>query len=1096
MKLNRVGIAFFLAAFVCGARTFGVPIYVDLGQGSAMADAPSNYNQIAAAGTRSGLVDTNGLATAVSFTLERHSDYGDGSTGFGSSDYSNVAKLIPAIDPAAQKDSIYINNAGKGAGITMGFKMTFSGLTEATYDIAVLPTYSTCDAVWKIEVGVGDPDVITHPANDLSTVAQWTDVAPVDGVITITGYGLSDSNWDGVYASFVALGMNFELAPDMPTIPYSKGRIALSSDGNMHDDDDWGGAAASLLMLAAQGVQDKVSLYTYNDHVWGSENSDMDEMEKSVIETGSKLAFGSTQFLSAVSDPEAAYNAMRDEILASTAENPLTIVAAGPMQVTGTGLERAKAIDTSCLDHVRVISHAKWNNEHSDNPDGSEPSHSGWTWSEMEAEFAADGTVFDYIENQNNYESAEIGFATTNAGENKSQLWTPWEFMEDYSAHADADVNVAIQHVYDRIQAVGRPDLSDSGMVYYLFTGNDQGGPAGFKEMLDNGFVDGLSASLYVSGGSDQFVVRPANSVLLDGAVSGPVSSIAWTQESGPNTAALSGATTEDLRVGGLITGTYVFKITVVGNDRSVKTDSVTVEVSKDPILYEDDNGLVIMEAENTVSPYDLWELRTAYQTHTGDGYLYFTGNSPVTGTVKSPLIYDFKINKSGLYYLHLHASKKSQMVDGKWRSDVANDCFVKVTGDYTAHPEAADVHLAPALYKDLCKDTKFYGGNQEAFGWYPGNSSGAQLDPGGEANKRIAVYNFEAGETYRFTLSGRSRDYGVDRIVFRHAEVSTSRAFTLSSPETISDDTPPAAELKFTNGDFEAQPLGENANARSITDWYEYSVGTAWDDFLYSSTNYLSRDGNVLVMGKTTSFAYQSLGTIDETMTGVQISGTALKRNGYYWEPVKIELFAGEFPQAADEVDLSGLISLGSYIVNPDGYESLGNWGSKDETDFTSRAFSFAYLPTGSEIWIRLSVMAEEAGHNGCLDDLSLTVLSATDLWGAYFLRHGLSGDKSADYDGDGQSDWGEYLTGGNPTNSASFGVRPSFDASSGRYSFSLVGDDAVRVHVLTNSTLVGGHWGTNASLNISSTDGVLSNYTENVDTSAEQMFIKLLVE
>ena len=48
---------------------------------------------------------------------------------------------------------------------------------------------------------------------------------------------------------------------------------------------------------------------------------------------GAKFGFTNTNFMAAVSDPNAAYQAMADAIAASTAKSPLFIIAAGPMQV-------------------------------------------------------------------------------------------------------------------------------------------------------------------------------------------------------------------------------------------------------------------------------------------------------------------------------------------------------------------------------------------------------------------------------------------------------------------------------------------------------------------------------------------------------------------------------------------------------------------------------------------------------------------------------------------------------------------------------------------------------------------------------------------
>ena len=78
-----------------------------------------------------------------------------------------------------------------------------------------------------------------------------------------------------------------------------------------------------------------------------------------------------------------------------------------------------------------------------------------------------------------------------------------------------------------------------------------------------------------------------------------------------------------------------------------------------------------------------------------------------------------------------------------------------------------------------LKTDTKFYGGDDRKFVW----ASGARLDPGGHNNKRVAIYNLKAGETYTLTLSGRSQQFKADTILFRHEEVPADEALTEEVP-------------------------------------------------------------------------------------------------------------------------------------------------------------------------------------------------------------------------------------------------------------------------------------------------------------------------
>ncbi|WP_370979531.1 carbohydrate-binding protein [Agaribacterium sp. ZY112] len=197
---------------------------------------------------------------------------------------------------------------------------------------------------------------------------------------------------------------------------------------------------------------------------------------------------------------------------------------------------------------------------------------------------------------------------------------------------------------------------------------------------------------------------------------------------------------------------------------------------------YVEKDGLVIMEAENTASSLDKWVKKTSVNGYTGSGYLEFTGNSVVSGPATSPLTYKFKVNQGGLYHLHMFIAKENVVVNGVNRTDVANDGYVRLDGDYSAGPNAGNSHGNHAPLSALQKNTKFYGGKPNQFEWASGN----RLDLGGHDNKRVAIYNLKAGETYTFTLSGRSQLFKVDRIVFRHSSVGVGAAQTTSKPETL----------------------------------------------------------------------------------------------------------------------------------------------------------------------------------------------------------------------------------------------------------------------------------------------------------------------
>lgn len=102
----------------------------------------------------------------------------------------------------------------------------------------------------------------------------------------------------------------------------------------------------------------------------------------------------------------------------------------------------------------------------------------------------------------------------------------------------------------------------------------------------------------------------------------------------------------------------------------------------------------------------------------------------------------------------------------------------------------------------------------------------------------------------------------------------------------------------------------------------------------------------------------------------------------------------------------------------------------------------------------------------------------------------------KDGNEDGDCLSDWGEYVFGGNPIDPADVGTQPTFDVVSGTYTYSLMGDDCLTAHVLTNSNLVDGVWKTNDTLNVTATNRVVDVYSRTLETTEGRLFIKLKVE
>ncbi|MGC6506732.1 MAG: DUF5060 domain-containing protein [Coraliomargaritaceae bacterium] len=260
--------------------------------------------------------------------------------------------------------------------------------------------------------------------------------------------------------------------------------------------------------------------------------------------------------------------------------------------------------------------------------------------------------------------------------------------------------------------------------------------------------------------------------------------------------------------------------------------------------VFQETNGLVVLEAEQTASTLGQWQELSTVNGYTGTGYLEFFGNNPASGPASSPIEFQFQINQSGLYYLHLHCARETLVLNGETRTDVANDCYVRVEGNYNAGPSPGNTHGSQAQLSTLQSNTKFYGGSNLAFSWATGN----RLDLGGHNNKRVAVYNFQAGETYTLVVSGRSQKFKLNRIVFRKSGVPTNTAQNLNlaaSPtnQNISGELKKWHKITFS---FEGPNTAETATPNPFLDYrFDLTFTHTASNKTYIVPGYYAADGN-----------------------------------------------------------------------------------------------------------------------------------------------------------------------------------------------------------------------------------------------------------
>jgi len=164
--------------------------------------------------------------------------------------------------------------------------------------------------------------------------------------------------------------------------------------------------------------------------------------------------------------------------------------------------------------------------------------------------------------------------------------------------------------------------------------------------------------------------------------------------------------------------------------------------------------GYVSIEMESTTSPLGMWKKISQGEQYampgaSGGTHLEMTGNTESGGGgANSPLQYHFKVDVSGKYRLVMRASKRLAGAAG----DLCNDAVVKLAGNFTS---------ANSFTTEQMKSwTKFSGGEPHPkLGWC------FKMDI--NHIQPYADYNLIAGESYTFSVAGRSQRFCPDFFVF-----------------------------------------------------------------------------------------------------------------------------------------------------------------------------------------------------------------------------------------------------------------------------------------------------------------------------------------
>ena len=243
-----------------------------------------------------------------------------------------------------------------------------------------------------------------------------------------------------------------------------KGRIAFSSDGNYNDEDDWGAFPAAIAMLDSFGVTDKLVHVDYCNILAGNDPRFYREMSESVLGSAKRYNIPGSVLFDCQKDLDGAVNSIKNVINASSADNPLYYILAGPMEVPYLGIEKS---DPSKRKYVYCISHNSWNDgftrddQDLHNYNKRDVIPSGINWIQCK-----DG-------NRNLAHPGGVGKQST------PEQWSLYHWLRD--SH-----DSRLRWIFTRLEAELRADISDSTMTYFLLTGDEDADLGKLKKLLDD----------------------------------------------------------------------------------------------------------------------------------------------------------------------------------------------------------------------------------------------------------------------------------------------------------------------------------------------------------------------------------------------------------------------------------------------------------------------------------------------------------------------------------------------------------------------------------------------------------------------------------
>ncbi|MEM9412948.1 MAG: hypothetical protein AAGA30_17690, partial [Planctomycetota bacterium] len=272
-------------------------------------------------------------------------------------------------------------------------------------------------------------------------------------------------------------------------------RIAISADGNPDADaDDVGAMPFLLAVMAKSNLQDKLVHCDFNNFLdYKKIDPKNNRMWLSAIGGQVRWGFERGRFFDAAIDPQGATDHLATQINQSTADDPLFLVAAGPMELIYRAL---LASDESARHHVKIVSHHNYNEYFK-----ARLWHRNWN----DVQKLVPKIGYLRIKDQNGQKGRGLK-GSTNAD---------FDWLKN---HADPN----LMWLYSRI-AAGKPDVSDAGMITWLLGLNRDDEGISIKQMQQwfgtdviEVPVDSMASPIEPPAGVEPLVTPPTTSRIFE----------------------------------------------------------------------------------------------------------------------------------------------------------------------------------------------------------------------------------------------------------------------------------------------------------------------------------------------------------------------------------------------------------------------------------------------------------------------------------------------------------------------------------------------------------------------------------------------------